>query len=115
MIRLSLLVLLALLALPRQADAQPRPVRAAVAAVVPGPALSGAVVVHHRGVPYRHVRGVFYRPVRGGYVVTPPPSGLAVSRLPQGARAFQHRGVRHYRLNGVVYRPARHGYVVVRL
>ncbi|CAN5264468.1 hypothetical protein BH09BAC6_BH09BAC6_35120 [soil metagenome] len=68
---------------------------------------------------YYYYGGVFYRPYAdGGYVVTAPPIGAFVPRLPDEAQPIRIDGIPYFEFGGVYYKDAindkgKKGYVVV--
>jgi hypothetical protein len=53
---------------------------------------------------YYYAGGAFYRPYdNGGYVVTTPPVGASVPKLPRGAKSINIDGQQFYEFNGVYY------------
>ncbi|MDB4925572.1 DUF6515 family protein [Mucilaginibacter sp.] len=54
---------------------------------------------------YYYADGTFYRPYDdGGYIVTAPPVGAAVPKLPKGAKAIMIDNQQFYEYNGVYYK-----------
>lgn len=54
---------------------------------------------------YYYANGAFYRPYDGGgYVVTTPPVGAAVPKLPKGAKAIMIDNQQFYEFEGVYYK-----------
>jgi hypothetical protein len=53
---------------------------------------------------YYYANGIFYRPYDdGGYVVTAPPIGAAVPKLPRGTKSIMIDNKQYYEFNGVYY------------
>ena len=73
-------------------------------AVVPAPPPSCATVDLGSGRTY-DCGGAFYSSVPNGYMVIPPPIGITVATLPNGAVDQTVSGVAYFTYGGAWYRP----------
>ncbi|MBN1643356.1 MAG: SH3 domain-containing protein [Dehalococcoidales bacterium] len=65
------------------------------------------------GIEYYYHRGIYYRPLPDGYVVTTPPVGAVVIKLPPGHITFRSGGIEYYYYGNVYYNKVPSGYIVV--
>ena len=75
---------------------------------------AGYIQVSFGGTGYYYYDGVYFRPTPGGpYAVVPPPVGVIVPQLPDGAETVMAGPATYYYAAGAFYVPDPRGFVVV--